>query len=107
MIENQSYSGFVLWLRGTKPYMEKLGSDTAATVVGVVNPLLASARSTVLKYNPDLQRVRKLSRHASPIDASVVRRQCVAANNRVRVVRVFRDRHQCLVRTKVPKVDGQ
>eukprot|EP01068_Selenidium_serpulae_P016986 Selendium_serpulae@DN6338_c4_g1_i16.p1 len=56
MIENQSYSGFVLWLRGTKPYMEKLGSDTAATVVGVVNPLLASARSTVLKYNPDLQR---------------------------------------------------
>eukprot|EP00923_Selenidium_pygospionis_P010919 GHVN01019085.1.p2 GENE.GHVN01019085.1~~GHVN01019085.1.p2 ORF type:complete len:263 (+),score=9.95 GHVN01019085.1:2366-3154(+) len=54
MVENQRYSGLTLYLRGIRPYAEKLAADTIEQVKAVVVPMSQRAKALFLRYNPDL-----------------------------------------------------
>eukprot|EP00918_Siedleckia_nematoides_P005795 GHVU01012704.1.p3 GENE.GHVU01012704.1~~GHVU01012704.1.p3 ORF type:complete len:155 (-),score=9.88 GHVU01012704.1:1239-1703(-) len=57
-LENPEYSGFTLWLRALRPYLQKALGDVATTLRGTATGVYTPLRNAWVAHNPDLRSVR-------------------------------------------------
>lgn len=56
--EHPTYTGFVLWIRGIRPYLEKLIGDSYNTAFYlVVNCVINPLKNVIVRHNPDIRLV--------------------------------------------------
>lgn len=56
--DHPTYTGFVLWLRGVRPYAEKLAGDGFRAARYVVECGVNPIKNLVVRHNPDFRLVR-------------------------------------------------
>eukprot|EP00918_Siedleckia_nematoides_P005798 GHVU01012707.1.p1 GENE.GHVU01012707.1~~GHVU01012707.1.p1 ORF type:complete len:275 (-),score=43.12 GHVU01012707.1:384-1208(-) len=54
-LENPEYSGFTLWLRALRPYLQKALGDVATTLRGTATGVYTPLRNAWVAHNPDLR----------------------------------------------------